>query len=71
MGQLRNKVKGNRSVGKLGKANLVILYRNELGLEKQTILRTESFLYRIVEFAFPEFPTNLFPLTLFRGWPIK
>ena len=30
-------IKGNRSVGESGKVNLVILYRNELDLEKQTI----------------------------------
>ena len=32
-----DKVKGNRSVEKSGKVNPAILYRNELGLEKQTI----------------------------------
>ena len=37
LGQPLNKVKGNRSMGRLGKVNPAILYRNELGLEKQTI----------------------------------
>ena len=37
LGQSRNKVKGNRSVGKSEKANPAILYKNELGLDKQTI----------------------------------
>ena len=37
MGQPLNKVKGNRSVGKSGKVNSAILYRNELCPEKQTI----------------------------------
>ena len=37
MGQPWNKTKGNRSVGKLGKVNPTILYRNKLDLEKQTI----------------------------------
>ena len=37
LGQPRNKVKGNRSVGRLGKTNLSFLYRNELGSKKQII----------------------------------
>ena len=37
LGQPRNEIKGNRSVGKSRKVNLSILYRNELGPEKQTI----------------------------------
>ena len=28
-----------------------------------------SFLYRIVGFTFPDAPTDLFTLNLFRGWP--
>ena len=37
LGQLRNKVKGNRSIEVSGKANLTILYRNELDPDKQPI----------------------------------
>ena len=37
LGQPLKQFKGNRSVGKSGKANLAILYRNEFGPEKQTI----------------------------------
>ena len=31
--------------------------------------RPSSFLYRIAWFTFPDAPTDLFPLNLFRGWP--
>ena len=37
LGPTLNKVKGNRSMGKSGKVNLAILYRNKLSPEKQTI----------------------------------
>ena len=37
LGQPRNEIKGNRLVGKSGKVNPTILYRNELDPEKQTI----------------------------------
>ena len=37
MGQPRNKVKVNRSVGRLGKVNPSFLYKNELGSKSQTI----------------------------------
>ena len=37
LSQSWNRVKGNKSVEKLEKANLAILYRNELDLEKQII----------------------------------
>ena len=37
LGQPLNKVKGNWSVGESRKVNTAILYKNELGPEKQTI----------------------------------
>ena len=37
LGQPLNRFKGNKSVGESGKVNLTILYRYELGPEKQAI----------------------------------
>ena len=39
LGQPLNKFKGNKSVEASGKVNPVILYRNELGLEKHAIIQ--------------------------------
>ena len=47
LGQPRNEIKGNRSMGKLGKVNPAILYMNELDPEKQTIAQ---------EFIWPNTP---------------
>ena len=38
-------------------------------LGNSLLLKSELYLYRIAGFTFPDTPTNLFPLNLFKGWP--
>ena len=39
LGPAQNEFKGNRSMGKPGKVNLAILYRNKFNSEKQTVIQ--------------------------------